>query len=127
VTSHRPYLVRALYEWIVDNNSTPYIIVDTAAAAVNVPDGLSEDGRIVLNIGPNSIRGLVIGNESIEFDGRFSGRPFHVSAPVAAVMAVYAKETGQGMAFETEAATDHTSDGPAPQQPTPGGHLRVVK
>jgi len=127
VTSHRPYLVRALYEWIVDNNSTPYIIVDTAAAGVCVPDGLSENGRIVLNIGPNSIRSLAIGNESIEFDGRFSGRPFHVSAPVGAVMAVYAKETGQGMAFEVEAAADPTADGPAPQQPTPGGHLRVVK
>ncbi len=127
MTSHRPYLVRALYEWIVDNNSTPYIIVDTTIAGVSVPDGLSENGRIVLNIGPNSIRSLVIGNETLDFDGRFSGRPFHVTAPAAAVMAVYAKETGQGMAFEAEAAADGMSEAPAPQQPTPGGHLRVVK
>jgi stringent starvation protein B len=128
VTSHRPYLVRALNEWILDNDATPYIIVDTTIAGVVVPDGLSENGRIVLNIGPNSIRDLQIGNDTIEFDGRFAGRAFHVSAPVRAIMAVYAKETGQGMAFEAEpAGADESVDKPAPGEATPGGHLRVVK
>lgn len=110
-----------MYQWILDNDSTPYIIVSTAVPGVVVPAGHAEDDRIVLNIGPASIRDLEISNDAINFDGRFGGRAFHVSAPIGAVMAVYAKETGEGMAFEAERAADE----PAPR--TPGGHLRVVK
>jgi stringent starvation protein B len=136
VTSHRPYLLRALYEWILDNDSTPYIIVNTAMPDVAVPVGHAQNDRIVLNISPLSIRNLNIGSESVEFDGRFGGRPFHVSAPIAAVLAIYAKETGAGMAFEADGAEADTSknsvaaadDEPSePKQPTAGGHLRVVK
>jgi stringent starvation protein B len=123
VTPHRPYLLRAMYQWILDNNATPYIIVSTSVAGVVVPAGHAENGRIVLNISPTSIRNLIIGNDSIDFDGRFGGKPFHVTAPVGSVMAVYAKETGEGMAFEAEASADE----PAPRGPSPGGHLRVVK
>ena len=124
MTSHRPYLLRAMYQWILDNGSTPYIIVSTVGPGVSVPAGHVENGRIVLNIGPSSIRNLNISNETIRFDGRFGGQPFHVSAPVGAVQAVYAKETGEGMAFETESAE---AGEPAPREPGPGGHLRVVK
>jgi stringent starvation protein B len=128
VTSHRPYLLRALYEWILDNDATPYIIVDTAASEVTVPEGHARNDRIVLNISPRSVRNLKISNERVEFDGRFGGRPFHVAAPVGAVLAIYAKETGAGMAFETDSAVDdRTGAEPQPKQPTPGGHLRVVK
>ena len=125
MTSHRPYLLRALYEWILDNGVTPYIIVNTAASDVAVPEGHSQHDRIVLNISPQSIRNLDIGNDRIEFDGRFGGRPFHVGVPVSAVLAIYAKETGAGMAFEADAGGD---DEPSkPKQPPPGGYLRVVK
>ena len=88
-----------------------------------MPAGHAENGRIVLNISPMSIRNLEITNEAIEFDGRFGGQSFHVSAPIGAVMAVYAKESGEGMAFEA----DRTAEEPAPKEPSPGGHLRVVK
>jgi stringent starvation protein B len=137
VTSHRPYLLRALYEWILDNDSTPYIIVNTATPDVAVPVGHAQNDRIVLNISPLSIRNLNIGNERVEFDGRFGGRPFHVSAPIAAVLAIYAKETGAGMAFEPDSAEEGDTsknaaaaadDEPSqPKQPTAGAHLRVVK
>jgi stringent starvation protein B len=113
-----------MYQWIVDNASTPYIIVNTAVPGVSVPAGHAENGRIVLNIAPSSIRNLNMTNDTIDFDGRFGGRPFHVTAPVGAVQAVYSKETGQGMAFESESAV---ADEPAPREPSPGGHLRVVK
>jgi len=112
-----------MYQWILDNGSTPYIIVSTTLPGVNVPPDHAENGRIVLNIGPMSIRNLEMGNDVIDFDGRFGGRSFHVSAPVGAVMAIYAKESGEGMAFEAERGAAE----PAPREPSPGGHLRVVK
>ena len=112
-----------MYQWILDNGSTPYIIVSTAAPGVSVPPGHAENGRIVLNIGPMSIRNLEMTNEAVDFDGRFGGQSFHVCAPMSAVLAVYAKESGEGMAFETERKADE----PAPKEPSPGGHLRVVK
>ena len=112
-----------MHQWILDNNCSPYVIVSTTIAGVDVPPGHADHGRIVLNVSPTAIRNLSITNERFEFDGRFGGRAFHVSAPVDAVMAVYAKETGQGMAFESESGADQ----PAPPEPTPGGHLRVIK
>ena len=123
MTSHRPYLLRAMYQWVVDNGSTPYIIVSTKVPGVIVPAGHAEDGRIVLNIGPMSIRNLEITNEAIDFDSRFSGQSFHVTAPIGAVLAVYAKESGEGMAFEAE----QTGKEPTPREPSPASHLRVVK
>jgi stringent starvation protein B len=125
VTSHRPYLLRAMHQWVLDNNFTPYVIVNTSGPDVEVPPGHSENGRIVLNLSPSAIRNLSITNDVLQFDGRFSGRAFHVCAPIAAVMAVYAKETGQGMAFETDSNAE--SERPAPSDPTPGSHLRVIK
>ncbi|HTK99779.1 MAG TPA: ClpXP protease specificity-enhancing factor [Pseudomonadales bacterium] len=125
MTSHRPYLLRAMHEWILDNNLTPYVIVSTTSPDTQVPAGQAENGRIVLNVSPTAIRNLSITNERLEFDGRFGGRAFHVSAPIAAVLAVYAKESGQGMAFEMDPGG--TDSEPAPQEPTPGSHLRVIK
>ncbi len=126
MTSHRPYLLRAMHEWVLDNSLTPYVIVDAGVDTVEVPAGHAENGRIVLNLSPVAIRNLSITNERLEFDGRFGGRAFHVSVPIDAVLAVYAKETGQGMAFESESPPT-TPDVPTPPEPTPGGHLRVIK
>lgn len=123
MTSHRPYLLRAMHEWILDNNRTPYVIVNTVGDDVHVPPGHAENDRIVLNVSPAAVRNLNITNERLEFDGRFGGQSFHVSAPMSAVLAVYAKETGQGMAFEVESGADQ----PVAPAPNPGSHLRVIK
>lgn len=123
MTSNRPYLIRALFEWITDNDCTPYVVVSASMPGVRVPDGYVNNGRIVLNIAPQAVRNLDIGNEHLEFDGRFGGRPFRVSAPIGAVMAIYAKETGQGTAFEVEPPPDD----PPPSDDSPRGHLRVIK
>jgi stringent starvation protein B len=100
MTSHRPYMVRALYEWILDNNCTPYILVNAHEAGVEVPQNFVKDGQIVLNISPVAVQGLLIANEGLEFHGRFGGIPMRVYVPVMAMMGIYAKENGQGMIFE---------------------------
>jgi stringent starvation protein B len=131
VNSSRPYLLRALYEWIVDNGCTPHIIVDATLPGVDVPEQYVKDGQIVLNLSPSAVIELQLGDESVSFNGRFGGRPTDVFIPVAAVLGVYARENGQGMAFEAE-----EDSGPEPDDggnaPTPlrrGGKpsLKVVK
>ena len=113
MTSSRPYLIRALYEWINDNGLTPYLLVDTLQPGVEVPTQHVHDGKIVLNIAPRAIQHLQMGNENIEFHARFSGTPMTVIVPVAAVLAIYAMETGQGMVFSDD------DNGP-PKGPEPG-------
>lgn len=100
MTSSRPYLIRALYEWIVDNQFTPYMLVDAASDDVVVPRTFVEGGRIILNISPDATHSLMLGNDVIAFNARFSGAAMDVSVPVASVLAVYARENGQGMMFE---------------------------
>jgi len=102
MTPSRPYLVRAIHDWIVDNGLTPQIVVNAAMAGVHVPPAYVQDGKIVLNIAGSAVRNLVLGNDHVEFSARFGGRPFEVSLPTAAVMAVYARENGVGMAFQEE-------------------------
>jgi len=128
MTSSRPYLIRALYEWIIDNGSTPYILVDAEDEQVIVPRQFVEGGKIVLNINPSAVQNLELGNQFVELDARFSGSPMHVSVPVASVLAIYARENGKGMVFSEE------DDGDEP--PPSGGtddegskrpQLRVVK
>ncbi|MDC0598505.1 ClpXP protease specificity-enhancing factor [Gammaproteobacteria bacterium] len=111
MTSHRPYMVRALNEWILDNNCTPYILVNAFARNVQVPVDYVKDGQIILNISPLAVQDLNIFDEGIEFNGRFSGIPTRVYVPTAAIMGIYAKENGQGMIFET--------DDPIPEPPAP--------
>lgn len=113
MTSHRPYLIRALNEWILENNCTPYILVNAFETGVLVPQNFVKDGQIVLNISPVAVQGLVITNEGIEFNGRFSGIPTRVYVPTAAILGIYAKENGQGMIFDVE-----TNNGPRPEPPT---------
>ncbi len=125
--SSRPYLVRALHEWIVDNGCTPYLLVDAMHQGVEVPQQYVKDGQIVLNISPSAVGGITLGNEQIRFRGRFGGVAVEVTVPVAAVLGIYARENGQGMVFEPEPpASPEPPDGDDPAR-TGKPALRVVK
>lgn len=114
MSSSRSYLVRALYEWILDNQCTPYLLVNASFPETVVPDNFVEDGQIVLNVSPSAVRQLDMDNDRITFDGRFGGVPQQVWLPTQSVMAIYARENGQGMVFEIEPAT------PPPASPGDG-------
>ena len=102
MTSNRPYLVRAYYDWILDNNLTPHLVVDATCEGVVVPHEHVKDGQIVLNISPTACGNLVIGDVDIEFDARFSGVPRHLIVPSGSVLAIYARENGAGTMFPRE-------------------------
>ena len=131
VTSSRPYLIRALYEWLVDNQLTPYLLVDALRDDVMVPEAYVEDGRIVLNVSPTAVRDLQLGNEAISFNARFGGQAQDIFVPPDAVLGVYARENGQGMLFPEEEEPQGPDDGPdtPPEPPAGGGRpaLKVVK
>ncbi len=139
MTSHRPYLLRALAEWIADNDMTPHLLVDATQAGVQVPTSAVKEGKVVLNIAQRAVVRLQIDNDSVSFSARFGGVSFPVMVPIAAVMAIYARETGQGMALPEDIGPTHgvgdddeppTPFSPAPDPgPAPGKrpHLRVVK
>lgn len=111
MTSNRPYLIRALYEWIADNDLTPHLLVDAEQPGVVVPQGYVADGRIVLNVAASAVHGLVLGNDAVLFSARFGGRSFPVEVPVAAVLGIYARENGHGMLFpEQDAGESGTAD-----------------
>jgi stringent starvation protein B len=107
MTTTRPYLIRAFYEWIADNDCTPYIAVDTNYPGVEVPTEYVENGRIILNISMSAVRGLKLDNEYIGFNAQFGGRGRDIFVPVQAVIAVYAKENGKGMVFTEEEYEDN--------------------
>jgi stringent starvation protein B len=125
MTSLKPYLIRAIYEWIVDNKFTPHLLVDADNDDTVLPMSFVEDGKIVLNIRPEAVQDLSLGNETIHFNARFGGKPLHVIAPLHTVMAIYAKENGKGMVF------DQDDEQPPPTPPDKGQqtkpNLRVVK
>jgi stringent starvation protein B len=102
MTSSRPYLLRALYEWILDNDCTPYILVNAMGEGVDVPDEHVKDGQIVLNISPTAVQNLLIDNDSLSFDGRFAGLARPVFAPINNILGIYARENGQGMIFDSQ-------------------------
>ncbi|MGK0441329.1 MAG: stringent starvation protein B, partial [Pseudohongiellaceae bacterium] len=102
MTNSRPYMVRALYEWILDNDSTPYILVNALDETVLVPMEHIKNGQIVLNVSPSAVRDLLLSNESMTFSGRFGGVPMDIYAPMSAVLGIYARENGQGMMFELD-------------------------
>jgi stringent starvation protein B len=122
--SSRPYLVRALYEWILDNACTPYLLVDATVAGVEVPQQYVKNGQIVLNVAPGAVAGINMSNDDIRFRGRFSGVAIDVFVPIGAVLGIYARENGQGMVFEPEQAPPPSSDD-EPRSGKPS--LRVVK
>jgi stringent starvation protein B len=102
MNSNRPYLLRALYDWICDNHLTPYVLVDASGDDLNIPHEFVEDGKIVLNISPSAVRDLDLSNDYINFKARFSGKSMNVYFANAAVLAIYAKENGRGMIFPEE-------------------------
>ncbi|MGY0559127.1 MULTISPECIES: ClpXP protease specificity-enhancing factor [unclassified Luteimonas] len=147
MTSHRPYLLRALYEWIADNGMTPHLLVDAEQPGVRVPLHSVKDGRVVLNVAERAVARLQMDNDSVRFSARFGGVSQPVDVPMAAVIAIYARETGQGMVLPEDVGGPQPgpegvppsspddggngnggSDGPGPESTPPKrGHLRVVK
>jgi Stringent starvation protein B len=126
MTPSRPYIIRAIYEWIVDNDCTPHLLVNAHRQGVVVPQQYVSDGQIVLNVSPTAVVSLQMGNDTITFNGRFGGQPVDVYVPVAAILGIYARENGQGMVFESDPEPE-----PPPEQPTPPERtrpaLKVVK
>ncbi|MBN9230193.1 MAG: ClpXP protease specificity-enhancing factor [Legionella sp.] len=115
MTSNKPYLIRAAYDWIVDNELTPYLLVNAAYYGVEVPKAYVDDNqRIVLNISPAATRGLILENDRIEFAARFAGETEHLIVPPGAVLEIYAKENGRGIAFEYEESPQPPPE-PAPK------------
>lgn len=129
MTSNRPYLIRAIYEWILDNEMTPHLLVDAKVAGVEVPPQFVQDGRIVLNIDPNAVRGLEMGDDRIQFNARFGGLAVNVVVVPHAVLGIYAKENGRGMLFPEDPQgqdgppKEPVSTKPGPRKPS----LKVVK
>lgn len=135
MTSNKPYLIRAIYEWIVDNHLTPYLVLNTKFRGVHVPQQFIEDDQIVLNISPSATQQLLI-SESIEFQARFGGRLTAIYAPTEAAIAIYAMENGKGMIFPEEEFDDTdnltpdfppSGDKPSGQPPRGKPKLTVVK
>jgi len=129
MTPSRPYLIRGLYEWIADNGSTPYITVNSKLPHVVVPKKYVKDGKIVLNISQRAAQDLRIGNDAIEFNARFSGKSFHIHLPIPSVMAIFARETSQGMAFASKDIEnyEHEITNEASKAETKKPHLKLIK
>ncbi|WP_407069803.1 ClpXP protease specificity-enhancing factor [Luteibacter sahnii] len=144
MTSNRPYLLRAIYDWISDNGLTPYVLVDAAQPGVKVPPHVIKNGQVVLNLAMRAVANLDLGNDRIAFQARFSGVSQSIVIPLGAVLALYAQENGQGMMFPADEsdtapaangleAVEGSGEAPAtggddenrPKRGAP--HLRVVK
>jgi stringent starvation protein B len=131
--SRRPYLLRAMHEWISDNHQTPHIVVDATMSGVDVPTQYVQDGKIILNVSLNATSSLNLGNDAVMFRARFGGATHDVTVPIAAVMGIYARETGQGMIFSEadapvpppQAPTEPPAGGTEPKRVRPT--LKVVK
>lgn len=146
MTSSRPYLIRAIYDWILDNKLTPYILVEANSPEVQVPPSyIDEEGKIILNLAPLAVTGFAMGNEAIEFKASFGGRLHHLYVPIPAIIAIYAFENGRGLVLgeeepiggisgadfseQPESHPDHDDDVPPPTTPPKKGkpNLTIVK
>jgi len=125
MTPSKPYLVRALYEWILDNDATPYILVDAGNELVRIPPGIATDGKVVLNLAPQAIQNFEMTNDYVAFSARFSGVSQDIYCPVASLLAIYARENGEGMMFPAE-GSDGGPDEPGDGKPS-GPTLKVIK
>lgn len=132
MTPSRPYIIRAIYEWIVDNDCTPHLLVDASFEGVCVPEAYVTDGQIVLNISPTAVVALRMGNDSLDFNGRFGGQPLDITVPIPAILGIYARENGQGMVFDSP--MDPDPQPPPSDTPSPLGRggsnrpaLKIVK
>jgi stringent starvation protein B len=124
LNSSRPYIIRAIYEWIADNDCTPHLLVDVNQEGVDVPQAYVTDGQIVLNISPSAVVGLEMGNELIFFNGRFGGVATDIVVPIKAILGIYARENGQGMVFD---AAEEPEEPPEPPSGRTRPSLKVVK
>lgn len=127
LSSTKPYFIRALYEWMLDNRLTPHLIVNAQTRGVEVPTQYIEDGKIVLNIAPSAARDLHIANELLSFKARFRGVAFEICVPVQAVEAIYAKETNSGMAFPSDDTLVHDPTEPPGAKRSKKPQLKVIK
>jgi stringent starvation protein B len=138
MSSNRPYLLRAIYDWITDNGLTPYLLVDATKEGVQVPTQVIKNGQVVLNLAMRAVANLDLGNDWISFQARFSGTSHAIHVPLTAVLALYAQENGQGMMFPAEDAGGDPPSSPRPEPEGPVGepsgkpklgppHLRIVK
>jgi stringent starvation protein B len=146
MTSNRPYLLRAFFDWIVDNQCTPHLVVNADFPAVQIPTQFVQDGQIVLNISPSAVTQFSMDNQQLSFNARFGGQPMQVYVPIGAVLAIYARENGEGTVFTAEEFLEDEDDFASqaeivdlddepiidePVSPKPdkkkGSHLRVVK
>ncbi|MDN3555622.1 ClpXP protease specificity-enhancing factor [Halomonas maura] len=116
--SSRPYIARALYQWLLDNELTPYIVVDAEQPGVEVPRQFVQNGQIVLNLGVTAVRDLSLENEAIVFSARFGGQPMQVMVPMEALIAIYARENGVGMVFGHEPVMPATAEPDEPEAET---------
>ena len=124
MTPLNPYLIRSVYEWILDNDCTPHMLVDATADQVEVPQEYVQDGQIVLNMAPGAVQELSMDNDSVSFQCRFGGVSFPVFLPTHSILGVYARENGRGMMLQVEEG----QDAPDPPEPPKGSssHLKLV-
>lgn len=129
VPAKRPYLLRAMHQWMMDSGHTPHVIVDAERAGVEVPRSYIKDGKIVLNVSLNATQKLQLGNDWVEFDARFAGVVHHVRFPVSTVLGIYARETGEGMVFSEQDMGPEPPSRPTPPTPdeTRRPQLKLVK
>jgi len=134
VRSRRPYLLRAMHEWISDSNQTPHIVVDASIEGVEVPRQYVQGGKIILNVSSNATSMLSLGNEVVRFRARFGAATYDVSVPIVAVLGIYALETGQGMIFSEADSPPQPPAPPSEPAPTTTGEgkrskptLKVIK
>ena len=127
MTSSRPYLIRALYDWIVDNDHTPYVLVDAGSDQVVVPREYIDKGKIVLNISPTAVHALLLSNDEVSFSARFSGKAQEIRVPISHVLAIYARENGQGMMFNEDEETTPPPSGPKSDNARPAQKKPILK
>ena len=117
LTSNKPYLLRAIYDWIVDNNATPHVVIFADNPQVIVPQQFVEDGKIILNISPSAAQDLLVDNDGVSFSARFGGKPFNIYSPIGAILALYASENSEGMSFDIEDFDDLPPEGSPTDSP----------
>ncbi len=132
MTLSRPYLLRGIYDWLTDNEQTPYLLVDAEAEGVIVPIEHVQDGKIILNISLTATRDLELTNDGVSFNARFGGKPMKVNVPIMATLALYSKENGRGMMFPEEGSdNDPSTHDPEPDKSKDEAphkpHLTLVK
>jgi stringent starvation protein B len=125
VRSRRPYLLRAMHEWISDSNQTPHIVVDASMEGVEVPRQYVQGGKVILNVSSNATSMLSLGNDVVRFRARFGAATYDVSVPIGAVLGIYARETGQGMIFSEADTPPQPPTPPSEPAPTPGDGKRA--